>query len=120
VHLDFFQILKGSAIFTFFESNVVIQSSYFALNSVVSSNDYVVVVKAGESTQEDLEGEFIDAGDNAVVASGGCKGFFVKPQKNCKQFGGRPSDNEDLEGEFIDAGDNFTISVPGEGTAPAA
>lgn len=100
---------QGSAIFTYFESDVVVQSSYFALNNVVSSDNYVVVVKAGEDNQSDLEGTFIDAGKNSVVSSGSCKGYFVQPLQACRQFGNRPSDNGDDE-----------ISVAAVGTDPAA
>jgi hypothetical protein len=85
---------------------VVIQSSYFALNNVVSSDNYVVVVKAGESTQSDLEGDFIDAGENSVVTSGACKGFFVKPKQACSQFDRRPP--------------VISVSTVGNGTDPNA
>ena len=72
---------------------MVIQSSYFAMNNVTSSNNYVVVVKGGEASQSDLEGNFIDAGENSVTTSGACKGFFIETTHACRQFDRRPSNN---------------------------
>ncbi len=80
-------IQKGSAVYTFFESDVMIRSSYFALNNVVYDDNYALVVQAGDSLQLRLEEGITDAGENSVVTSGQCEGFYVQSRKACRVFG---------------------------------
>lgn len=82
--------------FTLSESAVVFHSSYFSQNSVSSTHDYAVVVKAGQAgtgpplADSSIEPEdVIDAGENLLVQSGQCHGFYVKASNSCKHFGKR-------------------------------
>lgn len=80
-------IKAGSAIFTFFESDVEIRSSYFALNTVSSQKNFALVVHGSGESQSSLQEGLTDAGGNAVVTSGECSGFYVQSTKACKAFG---------------------------------
>lgn len=80
---------KGSAVFTFFESEVVIRSSYFALNTVSSQKNFALVVHGSGESQSSLQEGLTDAGGNSVVTSGECSGFYVQSTKACKAFGNK-------------------------------
>lgn len=65
---------------------------------MVSTDDYALVVKAGEAPQLSLEEGLIDDGDNSVVTSGKCEGFFVDSIKACRLFGKKvPNNHEKLD-----------------------
>lgn len=65
-------------------------STTFALNRVTSSlaisNNYAIVVEAGDDTTPAANATYFDLGDNVLVDSGDCSGFFVKTTKTCSLF----------------------------------
>jgi hypothetical protein len=101
-------------VFTISDSKVVFRSSYFAQNSVSSSNNYAVVVEDDSSTGKPTEEVLDGGGENLVVTSGNCDGFFVMASKTCKRFGKR----EREENVFITRSANATLAGNSTGNMP--
>lgn len=100
--------------FTLSDSKVLFHSSYFAQNSVSSSNNYAVVVE--DDSSKPTEGVLDGGGENLVVTSGNCDGFFVMASKTCKRFGKRERDSE--ENVFTTRSANATLAGNSTGNMP--
>lgn len=83
----------GNAIYVAEESRISIKSSAFILNSVDSEGsgsnlqNYAIAVEPSMSIRTDIHREaFIDAGQNNVIMSGDCSGFFNLWDLDCQEF----------------------------------
>ena len=113
-------VLKGSAVFASSESALVFRSSYFAQNTVSSSNNYAVVVEAGDeglgNEPQDSSRAMDDGGENLVVRSGSCDGFFIMASRTCKSFGRRQNESDIDFGGDVESDDFVLVTLAGNST----
>jgi hypothetical protein len=85
----------GNAIYVGEESRVTIKSSTFILNSIdtmetsdgQNPQNYAIAVEPSKSIRSaPHEGAFTDAGQNRVIMSGDCSGFFNLWDQACQEF----------------------------------